>query len=143
MKKLLREYGLILILILVGIVGYLALRGNEQDILAHSLDGIRNRLVAMVDDVANREAIAAHFDRFKDKVLAKEVSTEDVEHVAANVLNLSNSGSSITPEQAELMLDMASSAPEATLLPMPVALAPPAPPTPLATPEPTALPTPR
>ena len=153
MSKLFREYGLILILILVGIVGYLTLRGNEQNSLAHSLDGIRNRLVAMVDDVASREAIAAHFDRFKSKVLGQEVSPEEVESMAANVLNLSNSGSTITPEEAELMLDMASSAPEVTLLPTPEAPepgvpdptplvpAPPAPPTPLVSPTPAVLPT--
>ncbi|MCH8961036.1 MAG: hypothetical protein IH820_06845, partial [Bacteroidetes bacterium] len=83
MNKLFREYGLIIILILVGIVGYLALRGEEQNILAHSLDGIRNRLVAMVDDVASREAIAVRFDRFKDKVLGQEVSPGEVENMAA------------------------------------------------------------
>lgn len=158
MSKLFREYGLIIILILVGMVGYLTLRGNEQDSLAdlaRSLDGIRSRLVAMVDDVAGREAIAAHFDRFKSKVLGQEVSPEEVESMAANVLNLSNSGSTITPEEAELMLNMASSAPEVTLLPTPEAPEPgapepaplipalPAPPTPLVSPEPTALPTPR
>lgn len=156
MNKLLREYGLIIILIVVAMVGYLVVRGNEEDILARSLDGIRNRLVAMVDDVASREAIAAHFDRFKGKVLAKEVSPEDVEHVAANVLNLSNSGSTITLEQAELMLDMASSVSEATLLPTPAppepsesdptppaVVAPPTPPTPRGSPRPTAAPTPR
>ncbi len=156
MSKLFREYGLVIIIILVGIVGYLTLRGNEQDILSSSLDGIRNRLVAMVDDVTSREAIAAHFDRFKDKVMAKEVSPEEVENMAANVLNLSNSGSTITPGEAEMMINHASFAPEATLLPTPeppepseadptppVAVAPPAPPTPLASPEPTALPTPR
>ena len=158
MSKLFREYGLIIILILVGMVGYLTLRGNEQDSLAdlaHSLDGIRNRLVAMVDDVASREAIAAHFDRFKGKVLGQEVSPEEVESMAANVLNLSNSGSTITPEEAELMLNMVSSEPEVTLLPTPEAPepgvpdptplvpAPLAPPTSLASPEPMALPTPR
>ncbi len=153
MSKLFREYGLIIILILVGMVGYLSLRGNGHDSLADSLDGIRNRLVAMVDDVASREAIAARFDRFKSKVLGQEVSPEEVESMAANVLNLSNSGSTITPEEAELMLDMASSAPEVTLLPTPEAPepgvpdptplvpAPPAPPTPLVSPTPAVLPT--
>ena len=143
MKSLLREYGLIIILIVVAMVGYLVIQGQEEDVLTRSLDGIRNRLVAMVDDVGSREAIAAHFDQFKDKVKKQEVAPEEVESIAANVLNLSNSGSTITPEQAEMMLDFASVAPEVALLPTPepsppsegdptppVAVAPPAPPTP-------------
>ena len=52
MKNLFGEYGLIIILIVVAMVGYLVVRGNEEDILARSLDGIRDRLVAMVDDEA-------------------------------------------------------------------------------------------
>lgn len=155
MRTLWREYGLIIILILVAMVGYLVVRGNEEDILAGSLDGLRDRLVAMIDDVASRQAIAAHFDRFKERVLAREVSLEEVEHVAANVMNLSNSGSTITPQQAALMLDMASSEPR-TLLPMPetpeteavestppVAPVPPTPATPRVAPAPPAPPTPR
>ena len=152
MKKVLREYGLIIILIVAAMVGYLVIQGQEEDILAQSLDNIRNRLVAMVDDVASRESIAAHFDRFKDKVKQQEVSPEEVENMAANVLNLSNSGTTITPEQAEMMLDFASVAPEVALLPTPepapaedaptppVAVAPPAPLTPPVPPVP---PTPR
>ncbi len=45
MKNLFGEYGLIIILIVVAMVGYLVVRGNEEDILARSLDGIRDRLV--------------------------------------------------------------------------------------------------
>ena len=54
MKNLLREYGLIIILIVVSMVGYLVVRSNEEEILARSLDGISERLVVVVDDAASR-----------------------------------------------------------------------------------------
>ena len=117
MKGYLREYGLIVVVILLGIVGYAIVRENKSELLTGSLDTIRNRLVAMVDDVSGREAVARHFDQFQEKVMAHEVPPEEVENIAANVLNLSNSGSTLTPEQAALMLEFASSAAEVTLRP--------------------------
>ena len=143
MKRFFREYGLVVVLIALGMVGYAIFRENKLD---GSLSEIRARLVEMIDE-SSREAVARHFDRFQEKVLAHEVPPEEVENIAANVLNLSNSGSTLTPEQATLMLDMASSAVEVTLLPSPadtdatpplaaVAPRPPAPPPPV---EPVAL----
>lgn len=143
MKRFFREYGLVAVLIALGMVGYAIFRENKLD---GSLDEIRARLVSMIDE-SSREAVARHFDRFQEKVLAHEVPPEEVENIAANVLNLSNSGSTLTPEQAALMLDMAASAPEITLLPSladadetaplaAVAPRPPAPPLPV---EPVAL----
>lgn len=66
--------------------------------------------------------------------MAQEVSPEEVENIAANVLNLSNSGSTLTPEQAELMLEFASAPAEATLLPVAMAPDGATPPTPTAPP---------
>lgn len=116
-KKMLREYALVIVVIIVGLVGYGIFREKKHDILAASLDAVRDRLVAMIDDEASRRLVAVRFDRFKERVLANEVPPDEVANVAANVLNLSNSGSTITPEQADLILNFAALAPEATLLP--------------------------
>ncbi len=119
MKSFVREYGVVVVIIIAGMVGYTIFHENKQEILTSSMDALRDRLVAMVEDVSGRQAVAQHFDRFQEKVLAQEVPPEEVANIAANVLNLSNSGSTITPEQATLMLDIASSAQEVTLLPTP------------------------
>lgn len=118
MKNWLREYGLISLVIIVAMVGYVIYRQDRQDILATSLDVLRDRLVMIIDDAASRQVVAAHFDQFKQRVLSQEVTPEEVENVAANVLNFSNSGMTITPEQATMMLDLASDVPEVTLLPV-------------------------
>ncbi|MFQ5568051.1 MAG: hypothetical protein ACE5G0_00165 [Rhodothermales bacterium] len=119
MKGLVREYGLIVIIIILCMVGYWLFRENKGGILDYSLDVIGERLIAMVDDEASKQLIADRFFRFKDRVMAREVAPEEVEHVVANVLNLSNSGATLTAEQAELMLQFASVEPEETLLPVP------------------------
>lgn len=116
--KLLREYGIVIVIILVGITGYLFYYQNREDVLSYSLDMLRDRLVEMVDDAAGKEAIAARFNDFKEQVLAQEVAPEEVENIAANVLNMSNSGSSITLEQAEMMIRLASEE-SGTVLPVP------------------------
>ncbi len=121
MKSYLREYGLIVVVIVLGVVGYAIIRENRSELLTNSLDTVRSRLVEMIDDVAGREAVAKHFDEFQEKVMAQEVPPEEVENIAANVLNLSNSGSTLTPEQAALILEFASTPAEVTLLPMPAA----------------------
>ena len=107
MKRFLREYGVVVVVIIAGMVGYTIFYENKEEILTGSLDVIRERLVAMIDDVSSRDVVARHFDRFQEKVLAQEVPPAEVANIAANVLNLSNSGSTITPEQAALMLEFA------------------------------------
>ena len=125
--------------------GYAIMRETNSDLIHGSLDKIGARLVAMIDDVAGQETVAEQFKAFQEKVRAQEVPPEEVENIAANVLNLSNSGSTLTPEQAALMLEMAASAPEATLLPTPAApgdTTAPAPPLAAASPRPPTAPAP-
>ncbi len=107
MKQLLREYGPISALLLVSVFGYLLYENNREDVLSYSLDAIGTRLVGMVDDESSRDAVAAAFGRFKDRVLGGEVAPEQVETLAANVINLRQQATSLTPEQAELVLQSA------------------------------------
>lgn len=106
MKSIWKEYGLILLLIVVAVGGYLIVDRNKEDILAYSLDAIGTRLVSLVDDDVAKRRIALAFESFKSRVANDEVSQEQVELVAANILNLSTSGARITPEDAELILNL-------------------------------------
>jgi len=106
MKSLLKEYGIIAVLIVVAVGGYLLVDRNKEDILSYSLDAVGTRLVSLVDDEESKRQIARAFDSFKRRVANDEVSSEQVELVAANILNLSTSGARITPEDAELILNL-------------------------------------
>ena len=106
MRKYLKEYGLIVILVAVGITGYLLYLQNKEDILSYSLDLIGEQLISMVDDADSKERLATRFASFKERVLENEIAREQVENIAANVLNLSISGSKLTPMEAQLVLDM-------------------------------------
>jgi hypothetical protein len=55
------------------------------------------------------------FGQFKERALANEITPEQVELMAANVLNLSHSQVKLTPEQAELVLNMAYVDPDTAL----------------------------
>ncbi len=106
MKDILKEYGVIVLLIVVAISGYLLFTQNKQDIMAYTMDALGSRLAALATNDDSRERIVEAFDRFSDRVAKQELSPEQIELVAANVLNLSAKGESITPEEAEFMLYM-------------------------------------
>ncbi len=135
MRELLREYGLVIALIVVGMAGYLFFYEHKDDVLATTLDALGEQLIALVDEEAHKEALAARFDAFKQRVLAREVDPGQVESMAANVLNLRNSGEQLTPEEADKVLEW--SLAEAPPLPdPPEAEAWPAPPAPREAPQP-------
>ncbi|GEM_PF-1063278 len=99
-----REYGLIALLIAVSLTGYFMIGDRRADIVDYTLDMLGNRLVQLASDDASREEIAASFARFSERVERNEVSSEEIETVAANVLNLSARGAIITPQDAQLVL---------------------------------------
>ncbi len=84
--------------------GYLFYDRHRDDILSYSLDAIGDQLVSLIDE-GGQEAVADYFARFKKRVLAREVEPERVECIAANVLNLRNSGLPLTPDQARMVLE--------------------------------------
>jgi hypothetical protein len=106
MKNILKEYGVIVLLIVVAISGYFLFSQNKQDILAYTMDTLGARLAALATNDESRERIVEAFDLFSDRVARQELSPEQIELVAANVLNLSAKGEAITPEEAEFMLYM-------------------------------------
>lgn len=77
---------------------------RREEIIDYTLDMLGNRLVQLASDDASKDEIAASFARFSERVDRNEVSPEEIETIAANVLNLSARGALITPEDAQLML---------------------------------------
>ena len=118
MRNFWRDYGIIGVLIAIAVGGYFLIGERKNDILSYSLDAIGNRLIELVDDDARKEDVADAFSRFKDRVSSKEVAPEQIENIAANVLNLSTSGAQLSPEEAEMVLDLALESP-ADVLPIP------------------------
>jgi len=115
LKAALREYGLIIGLIVISISGYLLFSQHKEDILAYSLDVLGTKLVSLIDDESARARVALAFDRFEEQALNNEISPSQVQFVAANVLNLANSNARLSPEEAELVLNLNSDTPAGTL----------------------------
>ncbi|GMQ82169.1 MAG: hypothetical protein BMS9Abin05_1614 [Rhodothermia bacterium] len=118
MTKFFKEYGLVLLLIVVGVGGYLLLGDEREDILSSSLDALGLRLISMVDDTDGRAKTADTFEDFKAKVAANDITPDQLERIAANVLNLTSSGAKLSPEEADLVLGLSIEG-DASALPMP------------------------
>jgi len=106
LNKIWKEYGLIALLIVVSVSGYLLFSENKENIMSYTLDVLGEKMVALASDDASRERISSLFDQFSDRVANDDIAPEQIEAVAANVLNLSTRGEAITAEEAETMLYM-------------------------------------
>jgi hypothetical protein len=120
MTSSLREYGLIALLIAVSVGGYLLFERNKEDLLSFSLDAIGTKLVNLVDDETAKIRIAEAFKRFQQQVRDNELRPDQIEYVAASVLNLTKSNARISPEEAEMVL-AANLVDQPTALPAPQA----------------------
>lgn len=104
-RQFVRGYGILILSSMGLLTGFFLYQQYKQDVLAYSLDLVGDRLIAMAPDDTNKDAILSLYESFKQRVLAREVPPRQVEHVAANILNLGNSGATVTSEQAEAILE--------------------------------------
>jgi len=116
MKSLFREYGFLALLVGMGIGVYFLYARSGGGLLESSLDSIALRLQDMVERPEDKAYVADVFESFRQKVRTHEVSPEQLERVAANVLNMSRSGSQLTPEEAKILFDIASLRPDSLAL---------------------------
>ena len=77
----------------------------------------RNSWSSLVEQVesADDETRESLFDQFVSRVQAEEVAPEEVEKVAANILNLRNQNVTLTPEQAESVISLSLYAPDSAV----------------------------
>jgi hypothetical protein len=105
MWEMLRKIGLIpaVLIVFAGVyfIFFYAEKGIQKDVLEFSLNLMGEKLLALVPEGANREKIKELYDGFKQRAINGLVEPEQVETVAANILNVSNRKQPISPQQAE------------------------------------------
>lgn len=107
MSNVWREYGVIGVLMVVAIGGYLYVSRNQVNVIAQSLEVLSGHLLNLVPEADGRDRVAASLADFKQRVEANEVSPEQVEQFAASVLNLGSSGAPLNADEAEYVIRMA------------------------------------
>jgi hypothetical protein len=115
----------VLIVIVVIYLVFFAEQGVQQDVLKYSLNLVGERFFELVPEGPGRAKLRNMYDSFKQQALKGEIDSDRVEHVVANILNVSNNETPLTTKQAEGVLQ------SALLLPQPAVLGqvPPPPPT--------------
>ena len=98
---------------------------KNPDVLNLSMSMLGEKFKELVPE--GGEAISRLFDQFAKKVEAQEIDPDDVEQIAANILNLRNQNATLTPEQAQSVISVAFLKPkfEVNLLPDSIQAPPP------------------
>ena len=110
LKKL--SFFIVSFVITVGIFWLFFLdKESKNNILEYSLNLLGKRLIAMVPDNSDKSSVKNLYDNFVKQAAAKKITPKQVEYVAANILNLSNLDTTLTPEQAEAVLEFSLEAP--------------------------------
>ena len=114
MGKALKNIGFFLVTITItGVIFWLVFLDKESknDVLEYSLNLLGDKLMAMVPENSDKSSVKNLYDNFVKQATAKEMAPEQVEYVAANIFNLSNLDTMLTPEQAEAVLKYSLEAP--------------------------------
>lgn len=104
MWRIVKEYGGIALLLALAAFGISYYTSHRESALEASLGFIGDKLLALVPDGENKQNLAALYNDFKQQVLDRKIAPQQVEQVAASVLNLTQSEAQLTPEQAESVL---------------------------------------
>ncbi len=107
MGKALKNIGFFLVTITItGVIFWLVFLDKESksDIMEYSLTLLGDKLMAMVPDNSDKSSVKNFYDSFVKQAKAKEIAPKQVEYVVANIFNLSNLDTMLTPEQAEAVL---------------------------------------
>ena len=120
-----RKIGIILFVLMISAGIYLVFYAEKEvreDVLEYSLNLMGDKLFAMVPEGPEKTKLNELYNDFKQRAVEGEVAPEQIEHVAANILNVSNSDSTLTPQQAEVVLLSALMAPKPPIPPIPQVL---------------------
>lgn len=112
LKKAAQGVGLALF-ILLGVVAVYNLAIKPRIVnLDQYVELLGDKLLTMVPEGSGKEKLAGIYQGFLERVRNREVDPAQVERVAAGILNLSNAHETLTPEQAEAIMRLASAMPE-------------------------------
>ncbi len=108
MVKKVRELTFSLMVIFVIAIGiYWLMVELQKDYLNHYLTLLGDKLIELVPESSEKRTLMALFDNFKEQVENQDVTPEQVEKVAAGILNISNLKDSISVAEAKAVLEMA------------------------------------
>lgn len=108
MKKNIRDIGLILSLAFILTVGgYWLIQYLKQENIDHYIGLLGEKLLAMVPESSEKRTLESMFKTFEKKVEEKQVAPEQVEKIAADIMNITNITDSLSFEEAEAILNIA------------------------------------
>ena len=103
-----KDTGLILSLVFIIAVGaywlMLDLRNNNFD---QYLSLLGEKLLAMIPESSEKRTIENMFTDFKQDVKEKKITPEQVEQVAAGIMNITNMSDTVSVDEAQAILDIA------------------------------------
>lgn len=81
-------------------------RATKQDTLESAMGLLGDKLMAMIPDSTEKKPVQALYDSFSQRAVQREMPPEQIEYVAASILNLSNTETMLTPEQVKTILNI-------------------------------------
>ncbi|MCH8957382.1 hypothetical protein IIA28_19020 [candidate division KSB1 bacterium] len=109
-----RKIGFVLAAIVISVAIYLTFYAEEevkQSVLEYSLDLMGEKLLALVPDGTEKNKLTELYQDFKERATKGNVAPQQIESMAANILNTGNTETALTPQQAEGILRSAMLAP--------------------------------
>ncbi len=77
----------------------------QNDVLEYSLNTLGDKFFSLMGDSSAKSALKTKYDNFVRRAVNGEADQDQIEYVAANILNASNSRDTIQPELAEQIVD--------------------------------------
>ena len=114
MRESFRKIGFVLAALVISVAVYLTFYAEEevkQSVLEYSLDLMGEKLLALVPDGTEKNKLNELYQSFKERATKGNVAPQQIESMAANILNTSNAETELTPQQAEGILRSAMLAP--------------------------------
>ncbi len=107
MNDTLRNAGIILMIFVSAFVLYTVVNEVKQVDVEEHMQQLGQLLFDRVPEGEERDALAAEYNDYVEKIRNREVAPESVERVAAGILNLSGSKKTLAPSEAEAVLTLA------------------------------------
>lgn len=94
-----------LLVLSIGFAGCKEVKQIQDNLLRSSLHLLGDKFFGLIADGPQKQQMLANFDKFVERAISGETPPEQVEYVAANMLNATNSKDSISTELADAILD--------------------------------------